>query len=131
MENNKSKSDSSIPSFLYDGLWDYGEFCSYSFHGRSHSYSNEILKWSKEDLEAYHKSLEDEATSMRHESPPSFASVEKKPPPTIVEWMFDSPFELNPSSSPNVKKDQLDLVVPDSPEDIIASKATLNPKKCV
>ena len=120
-----------FPSFLYDGLCEYGEFCSFFFHGRSHSYSNEILRWSKKDLEAYHKSLKDDATSMYYESPPSFPSVEKESPPTIVEWMFDSPFELNPSSPPNMKEDQLDLVVLDTYEDVIASRAKLNPKKCV
>ena len=135
MENNESKSDSSIPSFLYDGLCDYGEFCSCScsFHDCSYSYSNEILRWSKKDLEAYHNSLEDDATSMYLESPPSSPAVEKEPPlpTTIVEWMFDSPFELNPSSPPNSKEDQLDLVVHDTPEDVIASRAKLNPKKRV
>ena len=75
MENNESKIDSLIPSFLYDGLYEYGKFCSCSFHGRSHSYSNEILRWSKEDLEACQKSLEDDATSIYHESPPSSPSV--------------------------------------------------------
>ena len=128
MENNESKSDSSIPSFLYDGLCEYGEFCSCSFHRRSHSYLNEILKWSKNDLQAYHKSLEDDATSIYHESPPSSPFVEKEPPPTIVEWLFDSSFESNPSSPANVKEDQLDFVVLDTPEDIIASRAKLNPK---
>ena len=37
--------------------------------------------------------------------------------------------ELDPSSPLNVKEDQLDLVVSDSPEDVIASRAKLNPKK--
>ena len=85
------KSDFSIPSFLHDGHCDYGEFYSCSFHGRSHSYSNEILRWSKMDLEAYHMFLEDDATSIYHESLPSSPSVEKEPPPTITEWLFDSP----------------------------------------
>ena len=129
MENNESNSASSIPSFLYDGLCEYGEFCSCScsFHGRSHLYLNEILRWSKKDLEAYHMSLEDDATSTYHESLPSSPSVEKEPPPTIVEWLFNSPSKLNPSSSPNMKEDQLDLVVPDTLEDVIASRAKLNP----
>ena len=121
MKNNESKSDSSIPSFLYDGLCEYGEFCSCSFHRRSHSYSNEILRWSKKDLEAYHKSLEDDATSTFHESPSSS--------PSVVEWLYDSPSELNPSSSPNVKKEQADLVVPDTPEDVIAFRVKTNPEK--
>ena len=85
------------------------------FHGHSYSYSNEILRWSKKDLEAYHKSLEDDATSIYQESLPSSPTVEKQPPPTIVEWLFDSPSELDPSSPPNVKVDQLDLVVPYTP----------------
>ena len=85
----------------------------------------------KKNLEAYHKSLEDDATSMYHESPPFSPFVEKKPPPTIVEWMFDSPSELNPSTPPNAKEDQLDLVVPDTSEDVIASRAKLKPKKRV
>ena len=114
--------------FLYDGLYEYGEFCFFSFHGRPHSYSNEILRWSKKDLEAYQKSLEDDATSIYHESSPSSPAVEKEPPPTIVEWLFDSPFELDPSSPSNVKEDQLDLVVPGTPEDVIAPRAKLNPK---
>ena len=119
MENNESKSDSSIPSFLYDGLCDYGEFCSCSFHGRSHSYSNEILRWFKKNLEAYHKSLENDVTSIYHESRPLSPAVEKEPPSTIVEWLFDSPS----------KEDQLDLVVPDTPEHPIAFRAKINPKK--
>ena len=126
---NKSNSGSSIPSSLYDGLCDCGEFCSCSFHGRPHSYSNKILKWSKKELEAYDKSLEDEATSFYHESPPSSPAVEKELPTKIVEWLFDSPSELDPSSPTNVRKDQLDLVAPDTPEDLIASRAKLNPKK--
>ena len=65
------------------------------------------------------------------ESLPSSPAVEKEPPPTIVEWLFNSLSELDPSSPPNVKEDQLDLVVPDTPEDVIASRAKLNPKKCI
>ena len=42
-----------------------------------------------------------------------------------------SPSKLNPSSSPNMKEDQLDLVVPDTLEDVIASRAKTNPKKCI
>ena len=76
-------------------------------------------------------SLEDDATSTYHESLPFSPSVEKEPSPTIVEWFSDSPSKLNPSSSPNVKEDQLDLVVPDIPEDVIASRAKTNPKKCI
>ena len=34
-----------------------------------------------------------------------------------------SPSKLNPSSSPNVKEDQINFVVPDTPEDVIASRA--------
>ena len=129
MENNKSNSDSSIPSSLYDGLCEYGEFCSCSFHGHPHSYSNEILRWSKKKLEAYHKSLEDDATSFYHESSPSSLAVENDPPLKNVGWLFDSPSELDPSSPPNVKEDQPDLVVADTPEDVIAFRAKLNPKK--
>ena len=106
MENNESKSDSTIPSYLYDGLCDYGELCSCSLHGRSHSYSDEILKWSKKDLEAYQKVLEDDATSVYNESPPTFPIVEKV-----------------------LEEDDINLVVPDTPEDVIASRAKLNPKK--
>ena len=95
----------------------------------SHSYSNEILRWFKKDLEAYHNSLEDDATSIHHESPPSLPVVEEEPPRTIVEWLFDSPSKLNSLSSPNVKEDQLNLVVPYTPEDVIASRAKTNPKK--
>ena len=128
MENNESKSDSTIPSYLYDALCDYSELCSYSLHGRSRSYSNEILKWSKKELEAYHKSLQDDATSLYHESPPTSPSVEKEPTPIIVEWMFDSPSELNPLTPTNVKEDQINLVIPDTPEDVIAFRAKLNAK---
>ena len=106
MENDESKSDSTIPSYLYDGLCDYGELCSCSLNGRSHSYSNEILKWSKKDLEAYQKVLEDDATSVYHESPPTSPIVEKV-----------------------LEEDDINLVVPDTPEDVIASRAKLNPKK--
>ena len=74
-------------------------------------------------------SLEDDATSTYYESLSSSPYVEKEPPPTIDEWLFDSPSKLNPSSSPNVKEDQLDLVVSDTPEDVIASRAKTNPKK--
>ena len=131
MENNKSKSDSTIPSYLYDGLCEYSEFCSCSLHSRSHSYLNEILKQSKKELEAYHKFLEDDATSLYHESLPTSPSVEKEPTPIIVEWMCDSPSELNPLTPTNVKEDQINLVVLDTPEDVIASWAKLNPKKRV
>ena len=117
MENNESKSDSTIPSYLYDGLCDYGELCSCSLHGRSHSYSNEILKWSKKDLKAYQKVLEDDATSVYHESPPTSPIVEKEPS------------QLYPLTLTNVKEDEINLVVPNIPEDVIASRAKLNPKK--
>ena len=83
MKNNKSKS-STVPTSLYDSLCEYGEFCSCSFNGRPHSYSNEILRWSKTELRAYHKSLEDDAMSFyleRSYSPPFSPAVEKEPPP--------------------------------------------------
>ena len=131
MDNNESKSDSTIPSYLYDGLCDYGELCSCSLHGRSYSYSNEILKWSKKDLEAYQKLLEDDAKSVYHESPPTSPFVEKEPTPMIIECMCDSPSELNPLTPTNVQKDEINLVVPDTTEDVITSRAKLNPKKRV
>ena len=66
-----------------------------------------------ESIEAYHKSLEDDATSTYHESLPfSFFSI-----------------KLNPSSSPNVKEDQVNLLVPDTPKDFITFRAKTNPKK--
>ena len=111
MEKNESKSDYAIPLYLYDGLCEYGRFCFCSFYDRSHSYSNVILRWSKKDLETYHMSHEDDATSTYYESLPSSPSVEKEPPSTIVEWLFGSPSKLNLSSSSNMKEDQLDLVV--------------------
>ena len=84
----------------------------------------------KKELEAYHKSLEDDALCIMnlHQTSPS---VEKEPTPIIVEWMCDSPSELNPLTPTNVKEDQINLVVLDTPEDVIASWAKLNPKKRV
>ncbi|CAO2814842.1 unnamed protein product [Amaranthus hypochondriacus] len=121
MKNNDTNSDSTIPSYLYGGLCEYGESCSCSIHGISHSYSNEILRWSKKELEAYHKVLQDDATSVFRgsESPPDSPSVENEPKN-----------EVNPSTPTN-EEEESNLVVPDTPEDVIASRAKVNPKKRV
>ncbi|XP_057539859.1 uncharacterized protein LOC130817909 [Amaranthus tricolor] len=104
--SRKSTHRSRRPPHAQPSLCDYGELCSCSLNGRSHSYSNEILMGSKKDLEAYQKVFEDDATSVYNESPPTSPIVEK----VLVE-------------------DDINLVVPNTSEDVIASRAKLNPKK--
>lgn len=128
MTTVESKSDSTIPSYLYDGLCDRGEFCSCSINGRSHSYSNEILKWTKKDLEAYQKAMEDDATSRFRDSTPS-PNVEEELPQSVLEYYLESPSHVNPSTPSKIHEDQVNLVVPDTPEEVIASRGKKNPKK--
>ena len=122
MENKRSTSFSTILSSLYDGPCNYGDLCSCSLHGRPHSYSNEILRWSKKELETYQKSIEDDASSMYHEtssSPPSYSYQE--PPLKIVNLVYDSSIKMTPSSPP-VEKHQ-NLVVPAILEEELAARA--------
>ena len=116
MYKKPSSSSSSIPSHLYNGLCEYGELCSCSIHGLSHFYSNEILRWSKKELEAYQKVLEDDACSkMRGD------------PPVKIKFVFDSPSKTPPQTPP-VEDDDV-KVVPDTPEEVISARAKQNPKK--
>ena len=116
MACKSSSSSSSIPSYLYKGLCEYGELCSCSIHGLSHSYSNEILRWSKKELEAYQKVLEDDACSkLRGE------------PPVKIKFVFYSPTKTPPKTPP--VEDDDDKQVPDTPEEVLTARAKENPKK--
>ena len=112
--------------------FDYGDLCSCSLHGRPHSYSNEILRWSKKELEAYQKSIEDDACSQYRETisfPLSYSYLNGKDPPLkIVNFVYDSPTKMTPSSS-FVEEDP-NLVVPDTPEEVLVARAKKTPKKC-
>ena len=124
MENKRSTSSSTIPSSLYNGLYDYGDLCSCSLHGRPHSYSNEILTWSKKELEAYQKSIEDDASSMYSEtsSSPSYSYLnEKEPPLKIVKWVYYSPTKMSPSNPPF--EEHQNLEVPDTSEEVLVARA--------
>ena len=123
MEKDESKSDSTIPSYLYDGLCERGEFCSCSIKGRSHSYSNEILRWTKR----YQKAIEDDAISRFRDPTPS--TVEEELPSTVLEYFLESPSDEIPSTPSKIEEDNENLVVPDTPEDVIASRGEKNPKK--
>ena len=131
MENKRSTSFSTIPSYRYDGLCDYGDLCSSSLPGRPHSYSNEILRWSKKELEAYQKSIEDDACSQYREtisSPLSYSYLNGKDPPLkIINFVYDSPTKMTPLS-PSAEEDP-NLVVPDTPEEVLVCKAKKTPKK--
>ena len=126
MENVESKSDSTIPSYLYDGLCDRGEFCSCSIKGRSHSYSNEILRWTKKDLESYQKAIEDDVISRFRDPTPS-PTVEEELPSTILEYFLESPSDEIPSTPSLIEEDNENLVVPDTPEEVIASRGKKKP----
>ena len=116
MDKKTSSSSSTIPSYLYDGLCEYGELCSCSMHGLSHSYSNEILRWSKKELEAYQKVLEDDACS-------------KLPgdPPVNIKFVLESPSK-SPPKTPPVEEEE-NKVVLDTPEELISARAKQNLKK--
>src|SRR5688572_6363260 len=90
MEKDESKSDSTIPSYLYDGLCENGEFCSCSIDGKSHSYSGEILRWTKKDLLSYQKAIADDAISRFRDPTPS-RTVEEELPSSVLEYFLDSP----------------------------------------
>ena len=111
--------------------FDYGDLCSCSLHGRPHSYSNEILRWSKKELEAYQKSIEDDACSQYRDtvySPLSYSYLNGKDSPLkIVNFVYDSPTKMTPSSL-FVEEDP-NLVVPDTPEEVLVARAKKNPKK--
>ena len=128
MENDESKTDSTIPSYLYDDLCDRGEFCSCSIKGRSHCYSNEILRWTKKDLESYQKAMEDDTISRFRDSTPS-PNVEEELPESVLEYFLESPSYDKPSTPSKIDEDKDNLVVPDTPEDVIASRGEKNPKK--
>ena len=51
----------------------------------------------------------------------------KDPPLKIVNFVYDSPTKMTPSS-PSVEEDP-NLVVPDTPEEVLVARAKKNPKK--
>jgi hypothetical protein len=130
MENDESHSDSTIPSYLYEGLCLNGKCCSCSYNGRSHSYSGEILRWTKKDLLSYQKAIEDDAISRFRDILPS-TTPEEELPSYVLEYFKDSPYisEEKPKTPVKSEEDIENLVVPDTPEEIITSRVVKNPKK--
>ena len=69
--------------------------------------------------------MEDDATSRFGDSTPS-PNVEEE---EDLEAYQKSPSHVNPSTPSKIHEDQVNLVVPDTPEEAIAARGKKNPKK--